>query len=210
MRLGILADIHEDVGHLALALAQLRRVGAEQVVVLGDICETGSHLRETVAALRDAGATGVWGNHDLGLCLDPLPYFKDKFAGFVLDFMATLQAHWTVEDCLFSHGLPWWDATDGAVYYLGERPETLEGRQRSFAACSQRVIFVGHYHRWLAATEREWLTWNGSQPLQLLPDQRYLVVIHAVCAGWCAVFDTDSQRLEPYAVGTAQQSPVTF
>ena len=58
MRLGILADIHEDVPKLTLALRHLRREGVEQVVVLGDVFETGRRLNETVALLAEAGAVG--------------------------------------------------------------------------------------------------------------------------------------------------------
>ena len=68
MRLGILADIHEDVAKLTLALRHFRREGVERVVLLGDVFDTGKRLRETVALLAGAGAVGVWGNHDLGLC----------------------------------------------------------------------------------------------------------------------------------------------
>jgi hypothetical protein len=44
----------------------------------------------------------------------------------VLDFMATLRPRLEVGGCLFTHGLPCWDAADPAVYYLGARPETDE------------------------------------------------------------------------------------
>jgi hypothetical protein len=106
-----------------------------------------------------------------------------------------------MEGCLFSHGLPCWDATDPAVYYLGEGPETPEGLASSFAASAQPVSFVGHFHRWLAATPEGRLSWDGRGPVLLQPGRRYLVVVAAVCDGRCALFDTASNELTSLGEG---------
>ena len=153
MRLGILADIHEDAERLTLALRRFRQEGVQQIVVLGDVVfEMGSRLHETIALLAEAGAVGVWGNHDLGLCHEPEERIKERYAGPVFDFMRTLRPRLELEGCLFTHGLPYYDATDPVGYYLGERPETAEGLAKSFAASSHPVLFVGHFHRWLVAS----------------------------------------------------------
>src|SRR4051812_28421057 len=122
MRIGILADIHEDVRHLTLALEQVSREGVDRVVVLGDVFDTGEHLAETVALLTQAQAIGVWGNHELGLCHEPEEQVRKRYAGPAFDFLQTLRPRLELEGCLFTHGLPFWDPTDPAVYYLGERP----------------------------------------------------------------------------------------
>ena len=198
MRLGILADIHEDVAKLTLALRHCRREEVDQVVLLGDVFDTGKHLRETVALLAGAGAVGVWGNHDLGLCHEPQDRVRERYAGPALDFMGTLRPRLELEGCLFTHGLPCWDATDPLVYYLGERPESSGGLAGSFGACDHAVLFTGHFHRWLAATPEGRLGWDGGEPITLREDRRHLVVVAAVCDGWCAVFDTDSRGLVPH------------
>ena len=198
MRLGILADIHEDVPKLTLALRHCRREGVRRVVLLGDVFDTGKNLRETVALLAEAGAVGVWGNHDLGLCHESEEWVRERYAGPVLDFMGTLRPRLELEGCLFTHGLPCWDATDPVVYYLGEGPESAEGLARSFGASDHPVSFTGHFHRWLVAKPQGRLGWDGSHPIVLPPDQRHLVVVAAVCDGWCAVFDTDSRELVPH------------
>jgi predicted phosphodiesterase len=198
MRLGILADIHEDVPKLTMALQHFRRVGVQQVVLLGDVFDMGRHLRETVALLAEVQAIGVWANHDLGLCHEPEESVQQRYAGPILDFMRTLRPRLEVAGCLFTHGLPCWDETDPEVYYLGDRPDTKEGQASSFEVSHDATVFVGHFHCWLAATLQGRLDWDCNSPLILLPDQRYLIVVAAVCDGWCAVFDTDSRTLMPH------------
>jgi predicted phosphodiesterase len=201
MRLGIVADIHEDAPRLALALQHFRRSGVQQVVVLGDVVfGMGGRLHETIALLAGAGAVGVWGNHDLGLCHEPHERFRRRYAGPVLDFLLTLRPRLELEGCLFTHGLPYQDPTDPIQYYLGERPESAEGLARSFAASGHAVLFVGHFHRWLVASPGGRLPWEGGEPILLRADRRYLAVVAAVCDGWCAVFDTGSRELAPVAL----------
>jgi hypothetical protein len=197
MRIGILADIHEDVGALGRALALLRRESVGRLVVLGDLFYSGRRVAETADLLAGAGAGGVWGNHDLGLAHEPSPRLLARFPGRVFDFLRTLGPRLELEGCLFSHGLPQWEATDPAAYYLGDRPETPAGLAGSFAASPCRVTFVGHFHRWLAATPEGVLAWDGGGPILLDPGRRYLVAVAAVCDGWCAVYDSDAARLDP-------------
>jgi predicted phosphodiesterase len=200
MKLGILADIHEDVPKLTLALQCFQQEGVGQAVVLGDVIYTGRHIRDTVALLTAASAVGVWGNHDLGLCHEPEKPIHERYAGPTLDFMLTLRPRLELAGCLFTHGLPCWDATDPEVYYLGDRPETAEGQAGSFGACDHAALFTGHFHRWLAATPQGQLAWDGSTPILLEGERLYLITVAAVCDGWCAVFDTDSRELVPHRV----------
>jgi predicted phosphodiesterase len=65
MKLGLLADIHEQTGQLRKAIAVLRRHGVDRFVALGDIFETGQRMEETVCMLQEVEAVGVWGNHDV-------------------------------------------------------------------------------------------------------------------------------------------------
>jgi hypothetical protein len=98
----------------------------------------------------------------------------------------------------FTHGLPCWDPTDPAVYYISERPDDPEGRAACFQTTTQRVLFVGHFHRWLIFTPEGRLPWDGTAPVRLRPEERYLVVVGAVCDGWCALFDTGTRDLVPF------------
>ena len=65
MRIGLLADIHEDVEGLSSAIWTCRRAGVDRLLTLGDIFETGERFAEAVDLLREADVGGVWGNHEL-------------------------------------------------------------------------------------------------------------------------------------------------
>jgi hypothetical protein len=65
-------------------------------------------------------------------------------------------------------------------------------------------MFVGHYHRWLLVTPEGLQPWSGDGPTVLEAPHRYLVAIHAVCAGRCALFDTGTNELIPFAAGAVR------
>ena len=200
MRIAILADIHEHVGELRWALAVLKQQGADRLVVLGDVCEMSTRLEETVAILDEAGAIGVWGNHDFGLCRDnPRPEDRRRFGARVLDFMGRLQPRLEVEGCLFTHVEPWLDphSVEGLWYFHGP-PDSPEKLARSFAAVPHRVLFIGHLHRWLLGTPGGPLPWRGEGPVRLDGRARFLVVVQAVWDGNCALFDTETNELLPF------------
>jgi hypothetical protein len=198
MRLGLLADIHEEVGWLELALGRFRRERVDRVVVLGDVCCTGERLGPTVELLRTANAVGVWGNHDFGLCQAPAPHVRQQYAGSVLNFMAGLLPRLEVGECLFTHVEPWLDPHDVMqLWYFEGLPDTPAKAARSFDAWPHRLLFFGHVHRWLAAGRDGLLDWDGSRPLSLAPPGRYLVAVAAVCDGRCAVLDDATHTLLP-------------
>jgi hypothetical protein len=72
---------------------------------------------------------------------------------------------------------------------------------RIFAAAPNRVMFVGHYHRWLLVTPEGLQSWAGDGPTVLEAGDRYLVSVNAVCGGKCALFDTNTNELIPFDVG---------
>lgn len=201
MRIGILADIHENVMHLRWAIDVLRKQGADSLVVLGDVFELGHRLGETVDLLAEAGAVGVWGNHDFGLCRDnPRPEDLRRYGERILAFMGCLQPRLEIDGSLFVHVEPWLNPEKiEDLWYFDGPPETTEQVARSFAAVPNRLIFVGHYHRWLLATLEGVQLWVGDRPIVLDTADRYLVAVHAVCAGKCALLDTDTHELIPFA-----------
>ncbi len=201
MRLGLLADVHEALPQLREALAAFRALAVDEVIVLGDVCCTGSHLAETLALLREAGAAGVWGNHDFGLCRPGPHDFAGQYPAELLAYAQTYQPRLVRDDCHFSHVEAWLNPEVlEQLWYFGEMPTTPERLAQSFAAVPQRVLFSGHVHRWYAATDEGPVAWDGTRPLLLARGRRWYVVLNAVCQGWAAVYDTGTGELLPLAL----------
>ena len=89
---------------------------------------------------------------------------------------------------------------DRLRYYEGP-PDQLEKLQRIFDAVPNKIMFAGHYHRWLLATPAGIADWRGEAPIQFLENDRYFVVIGAICEGRYAILDTDSSMLIPFNNG---------
>jgi Calcineurin-like phosphoesterase superfamily domain len=201
VRLGLLADIHEETRQLRTAIAVLQQHGADRFVVLGDVFETGKSIVETIDLLRQVQAVGVWGNHDFGLCVNPSDEVRQHYSAAVLDFMGSLQPRLEIEDCLFTHVEPWLDPYKVEdLWYFDGPPDSRNKLARSFAAVPQRVLFIGHMHRWILGTPDGVLPWRGDRQLRLESPCRFFVVVHAVWHGKCALFDTGTSELTPFGV----------
>jgi len=206
MKLGILADIHERDDELRKSIEVLRLHGADCFIVLGDVCERGKRMEETVALLRDVAAIGVWGNHDLGFCLDPSEDIRRQYGEQVLEFMGSLRPRLEIEGCLFTHVEPWLDPNKiEDLWYFDGPPDTQEKLDRSFAAVPNRAMFTGHFHRWLLGSSAGIIPWNAEGPIRLDITKQHLIVVNAVWSGHCALFDTKRNELTPYSVGTSRQ-----
>jgi hypothetical protein len=202
MKLGLLADIHEQTAQLRKAIAVLQRQGADRFVVLGDVFETGKRMEETVGLLRQVEAVGVWGNHDVGLCFDPDEKVCRRYSAAVLGFMGGLRPRLEIDGCLFTHVEPWLDPHKVEdLWYFDGPPDSPEKLARSFAAAPHRALFIGHLHRWLLGTPEGLLPWRGEGPVRLDGRTRHLVVVHAVWDGKCALFDTGTNELLPFGEG---------
>lgn len=203
MRLGILSDIHEKVDELQTAINVLRRHEADSFIVLGDTCDTGDRVEETIALLRDVAAIGVWGNHDFGLCVDQSDEIRQQYSSDALEFMSSLQSRLEMDGCLFTHNEPWLDPNKiEDLWYFEGLPETQVKLNRSFAAMPHRVMFIGHHHCWMIGSIAGIAPWNGEKPITLDASQQHLVVVNAVCHGYCALFDTVSNELTPFNDGS--------
>ena len=191
MKLGLITDIHEHVGHLRTALSLFHRKGVEQVVIIGDVFEMGERIEETCQLLADAKAIGVWGNHDFGLCVDLDDDIRAKYPSVVIDYMTSLRPRLDVGGCHFTHVEPWLNPEDVADLWYFEGPPDHHGKlERIFNAEPNRIMFAGHYHKWLLVTPDGISEWSGDTPIRL-EHGRYFVVVGALCEGQFAIFDTD-------------------
>jgi hypothetical protein len=194
MRLGLIADIHEEVEYLRRAIAALKASGVAQFVVLGDVFETGKRIDATVAELSGLVAVGVWGNHDFGLCRDVSDDVRGRYSEAVLGYFQRLEPCAEIGPCWFQHIEPYLDSNrlDDLWAYGGEG---VLDPGRSFAACRHRRIFMGHVHRWELITPSGRVAWPEGAPVRLRADDRYLVVVHGVQQGWCAWYDLEHDVL---------------
>ena len=188
-------------------LSRCSKRGVDLVVTLGDTCDVflpEDRVVEVATMLQERGVVGVWGNHDFVLCRDVDNRYRTRYAGSaVLDYMAGMLPTLVVGDCHFSHLEPLGDPHDVAhLWSLKDKPfDFMELAALSFAAVDQRLLFIGHYHRWWAATSEGRLSWTGDRPLELNANQRYFVVVNAVLGGWCGWLDTHAGVLVPIRIG---------
>jgi Calcineurin-like phosphoesterase superfamily domain len=206
MKLGLLTDIHESVENLLTTLDRLEEAGAERYIVLGDLFETGKMLVETIEPLLNLPVDGVWGNHDLGLSLEPSDSVRTRYGEAVMHFFLQLRGSVSIEDCLFTHAQPWMNPSDPEQpWYVYPPPWEAEMLAKNFAATEARVMFMGHHHQWRAMTPAGPGDWSGTEPITLSRDQRWLVVVNGVMDGWCGLYDTESTVLTPMQIGTRKQ-----
>jgi DNA repair exonuclease SbcCD nuclease subunit len=202
MRLGLVSDVHNHAAELCRALDLFRAHEVEQVVTIGDTYDAFAPpdgALEVAALLSACRAVGVWGNHDFALCRDVSVSQRARFKPTVLEFMRAMRPSLEIDGCYFSHKDASVDANDPLQLWSIEE-EPLDLLARATAGLTTMPFdrqFVGHYHRWWAATPNGRINWDGSEPLLLQPGERYFVVVAAVFQGWCAVFDTASGVLRP-------------
>jgi len=199
MKLGLLTDIHEQVDLLKVALPRLKQENVDRIVLLGDIADLfcdHEHLEETCWLLINSGAIGVWGNHDYDYCQMPAIELAEQFSLIVPEFFATLQPRLELEDCLMTHVEPWLDTEYMPdLWYFGKPDVNEVDRRRLFSETTHRVMFAGHYHRWMHVVP------EGNGPVagaeMDLSQGRHFVVVGALCDGHFAVYDTTCCLLRP-------------
>jgi predicted phosphodiesterase len=196
MRLGLLADIHEEVERLDRAIQCLRAQRVDRFVLLGDLYETGRRLEEMVALLEPLEAVAVWGNHDFGLCRDVTDWVRQRFSPRVRDYFATLLPSVEIDGCHFAHIEPHLDP-ERVEHLWSFEGQPLLGPDFVADRFPHRRSFMGHMHRWELRTPEGTVPWDGASPVLLDPRRRYLAVIHGVQQGYCAVFDTARDELLP-------------
>ncbi len=199
MKLGLITDIHEQVELLRIALERFEREQVDQIVCIGDLFMLGEQIEETCRMLAEADAIGVWGNHDYGLCVDPDDEIRERFPNALIDYMTSLRPRLEVAGCHFSHVEPWLNPEDIVDLWYFEGPPDEHGKlERIFNAVPNRVMFAGHYHKWLLATPEGITEWQGEHSIRLHESDRYFVVIGALCEGRYAVFDSETSVLLPF------------
>jgi len=197
MKLGLITDIHEQVGLLQTALKQFEQEKVDQIVFIGDVVLLGERLVETCRLLSEAKVIGVWGNHDFGICTNPSQEMRKTYGEEAIQFLTTLKPKLEFEDYLFTHVEPWLDPTTVEdIWFFDGPPDSQERLERIFNSHLNAGFFVGHYHRWMRVTPNGINDWAGDRPIEL--EGRNMIVVGALCEGRFAIFNTDTKELVPY------------
>ena len=139
------------------------------------------------------------GNHDFGLCVDLDDDIRQQYPSVVIEYMASLKPRLLVGGCHFTHVEPWLNPENLADLWYFEGPPDDQGKlERIFNAVPNRIMFAGHYHKWLLVAPDGIRDWKGDSPIRV-DHGRYFVVVGALCEGQFAIFDTDSSELLPFS-----------
>src|SRR5262249_13920890 len=125
---------------------------------------------------------------------------RQRYPAWVLEFMAAMRPRLNLAGCDFSHVVRSVDPYDAQALWSFDEggPPDFTGRVwRSFAAVPERLMFVGHHHRWLAVTTGGPLEWGGEGSPNLACAQRYFVGVGAVFQAHRGLLDTERAKLRP-------------
>jgi diadenosine tetraphosphatase ApaH/serine/threonine PP2A family protein phosphatase len=152
MRLAFLADIHANREALDAVLVAVRRVGADQIVLLGDLLGYGPdpvYAVETLGRMVADGAVSVQGNHDQAMFkggggMTPnarraVEWTEGKLGDDHLRFLRGLPLTSEMADMLFVHASA--DAPE-KWRYVGDS----DAAGRSLSHTGARLVFCGHTH----------------------------------------------------------------
>lgn len=186
MRIGVLSDIHGNLEALEAVLADLDRLGIDQVYSLGDIVGYGPSPAACVEMVRRRAAVSLMGNHDAAVAgLTSLEDFNE-FARSAVDWTGARLADEQIE---YLRALPYaHHAPDLLLVHASpiepERWHYIHGMvdiEEHFSAFTERLCFVGHSHRpgvYAIRADRGVVRRGESESLR--PGQRYLVNVGSV------------------------------
>jgi hypothetical protein len=114
--------------------------------------------------------------------------------------MAGMQPRLEIADCHFSHVDPYHDPTDVlSLWMAADKPDSLVKAWPSFAAVPHRLIFMGHFHRWIVVSHLGRVDWDAASPLFLDLQERFLIVVGPLVSGQFGVYDIDTHVLTPFS-----------
>ncbi|MFV3315779.1 metallophosphoesterase family protein [Pseudomonas sp. BNK-43-a] len=144
--IGIISDIHGNFAALSTVLAELDRMGVDEIICLGDTAGYYSQVNECCDILRARGIFSLMGNHDAYIALNqPCP--RSNSANACLDYQREVLSadnrRWleSLPERASLHGLElihggWNDPLD----------EYLEPSEAYFAEHPGRFFASGHSH----------------------------------------------------------------
>ena len=150
--LGIITDLHADLGAVLAVLDRLDALGVDQIVCAGDIVDGGDEPEQVIALLREREIPCIRGNHDRWAVMrhdngEPEHVGDDRKLALKTEtvaWLAALPTRWdtTIEGVRIAvrHGTPKSDM--GGIY-----PDaTGSDVERYLRQAEADVLIVGHTH----------------------------------------------------------------
>ncbi len=95
MKLAIISDVHADVHALRDALAQIERLGCDEIVCAGDVLDWGRFPEATIRELRERRIFTIRGNHDRWAMSEGHDTSGWDLTPRAIEFLESLPASWT-------------------------------------------------------------------------------------------------------------------
>jgi len=144
MKLAIISDLHADVHALRDALAQIERLGCDEIVCAGDVLDWGRFPEATIRELRERRIPTICGNHDRWAVSEGHDTSGWDLTPRAIEFLESLPASWTprIDDVRVAvwHARPKSDMK--GVYPDASTTELASQLDRAEAD----VLVVGHTH----------------------------------------------------------------
>jgi putative phosphoesterase len=144
MKLAVISDLHADVRALADALAQIERLGCDEVVCAGDVLDYGRFPERTIALLQERRIPTIRGNHERWALSEGHDAGGWRLTTRAIEFLESLPASWTrrIDDVCVAvwHARPRSDMK--GIYPDASAAELASQLDRAEAD----VLVVGHTH----------------------------------------------------------------
>ena len=219
MKLGLLSDIHANVGNLRRALNLLRERGAETILCAGDLVDGGSEGNAAAQLIKQQQIPCVQGNHDRALSgataanyadwrknwneaelgFHPWQFGDDTLTDDTITYLRALpltqRFEWDNRRVLLTHASPW----DQVTYiYAHGRPAYL---QRIADEADAGIVILGHTHLPMAVEfEDVWVFNPGS--VDGNRDQPFNAT--------CALLDLSVMRYQVFDINTGKPALYIF
>ena len=154
MRHAFVSDIHANIQAWNAVLEDIRRQEIKHIINLGDVVGYGPSPKEVLESVRDHSEISVIGNHD-AVC-------AGRMDDSIFNDIARAAIKWTrqqldAEQCQFFVDMAEKARPDGAGFVAAHAEViapldfgyilTEEDAKKNFAACDDKLIFIGHTHR---------------------------------------------------------------
>lgn len=219
MKIGIISDVHANIGNLRRAVILLRERGAETILCAGDLVDGETEGNEAAQFVLAQKFACVQGNHDRALSGATAAHYAewrkqwderelgfhpwqlsndaltDETISFLRDLPLSRSVEWEGKRILLTHASPW----DQVTYVFGNGK--LEHLERIAAEADADIVILGHTHVPMAVELNGVLVLNPGS----VDGNRY-----APYNATCALLEIPVTRYQVYDIETGRPAKYVF